>query len=83
MFPPGDFRKEGIRAVVSQWTQDNPQATFSWLKDQPDEGIRMEVGDAIVERFMAQPAEIRETWLQYADPQVREKLSHALRTPSE
>lgn len=83
MFPPGDFRKEGIRAVVPQWTQDNPQAAFSWLADQPDEGIRMEAGDAIVERFLAQPPEIRETWLKYADPQVREKLSHALRIPSE
>ena len=81
MFPPGDFRKEGIRSVVSQWTQDNPQATFSWLAGQSDEGIRMETGDAIIERFLAQPPEIRETWLQYADPQVREKLTHALRIP--
>jgi hypothetical protein len=83
MFPPGDFRKGGIRAVVPQWTQDNPQAAFSWLADQSDEGIRMEVGDAIVERFLAQPPEIRETWLKYADPQVREKLTHAQRLPSE
>ncbi len=81
MFPPGDFRKEGIRVVVTQWTQDNPQAVFSWLADQADEGIRMEAGDAIVPRFLAQPQAIRETWLQHADPQVREKLSHAQRIP--
>jgi hypothetical protein len=43
----------------------------------------MEVGDAIVERFLAQPPEIRETWLKYADPQVREKLTHAQHLPSE
>jgi len=81
MFPPGDFRKEGIKTVVSQWTQDNPQAAFAWLAGQSDEGIRMEAGDALVERFLAEPVEIRETWLQYADPQIREKLSHALRLP--
>jgi hypothetical protein len=83
MFPPGEFRKEGINAVVSQWTADNPQAMFSWLKDQSDDAIRMEAGDAIVRRFMAQPNEIRDTWMQYADPQIREKLSHALRFPTE
>jgi hypothetical protein len=83
MFPPGDFRKEGIRTVLSQWTQNNPQATFSWLADQSDEGIRMEAGDAIVASFLGQAPEIRDTWLQYADPQVREKLTHALRLPAE
>jgi hypothetical protein len=83
MFPPGDFRKEGIRTVVSQWTLNNPQATFAWLASQSDEGIRTEAGDAIVEKFLGQPGEIREIWLQYADPQVREKLSHALRIPPE
>jgi hypothetical protein len=41
----------------------------------------MEAGDAIVPRFLAQPQAIRETWLQHADPQVREKLSHAQRIP--
>lgn len=83
MFPPGDFRKEGIRSVVTKWTQDNPQAMFSWLAGQPDEAIRMETGDALVERFLAQTTDVRATWLQYADPQVREKLSHSLRLPSE
>jgi hypothetical protein len=83
MFPPGDFRKEGIRAVVTQWTQDNPQAVFSWLGNQSDEEIRMEAGDAIVQRFLAQPQEIRETWLEHADPRIREKLSHALRMPQD
>lgn len=83
MFPPGDFRKEGIRAVVTQWTQDNPQDLFSWLGGQSDEAIRMEAGDAIVQRFLAQPREIREIWLKFADPQIREKLSHAQRIPPE
>jgi hypothetical protein len=83
MFPPGDFRKEGIRAVVTQWTQDNPQAVFSWLGNQSDEEIRKEAGDAIVQRFLAQPQEIRETWLENADPRIREKLSHALRMPQD
>jgi hypothetical protein len=83
MFPPSEFRKEGLRSVVSHWIQNHPQAVFSWLSDQSDEGIRKEAVDAIVPGFLAQPAEIRETWLQYAGPQVRESFVHALRNAAE
>lgn len=43
----------------------------------------MEAGDAIVESFLRQSPEVREAWMKHADPQVREKLSHALRQPGQ
>lgn len=83
VFPPGEFRKAGIRSVIPQWVENSPQEMFSWLGRQTDDAVRMEAGDAIVESFLRQSPEVREAWMKHADPQVREKLSHALRQPGQ
>lgn len=83
VFPPGEFRKAGLETVASGWLGSNPQAAFAWLSSLSDEAIRMEAGDAFAQQFLKQTPETRESWLSHADPQTREKLTHALRYASE
>lgn len=83
VFPPGEFRKAGVETVASGWLGSNPQAAFAWLSSLSDETIRMEAGDAFAKCFLQQTPETRETWLGHADPQIREKLAHALRYADE
>jgi hypothetical protein len=79
LFPPGEFRKAGVEAVVSGWLVANPQAAFSWLSAVADEQIRMEAVDVIAKRYLQQTPEIRESWLSHADPGLREKIANSLR----
>jgi hypothetical protein len=83
VFPPGEFRKAGVETVASGWLGSNPQAAFAWLSSLSDEAIRMETGDAFAKMFLQQTPETRESWLGYADPQIREKLTHAQRNATE
>jgi len=83
VFPPGELRKAGLETVVSEWLGNDPQAAITWLSAMGDEQVWMEAGDAVAKKFLKQTPETRESWLGYADPRVREKLSHALRYSSE
>jgi hypothetical protein len=83
VFPPGEFRKAGVETVASGWLRSDPEAAFAWLTSLSDEAIRMEAGDAFAKSFLQQPPETREAWLGHADPQIREKLAHALRQAGE
>jgi hypothetical protein len=83
VFPAGEFRKAGVETVATGWLGSNPQAAFEWLTSLSDDAIRMEAGDAFAKSFLQQTPETREAWIGYADPQIREKLSHALRQTRE
>lgn len=82
-FPPGEFRKAGVETVVSGWLGNNPQAAFAWISAVLDEQVRMEAGDAMAKKFLQQSPETQEAWLKAADPQIREKLTHARRYSTE
>jgi hypothetical protein len=79
LFPPGEFRKVSVETVASGWLGSDPQAAFAWLSAISDEQIRMEAGDAFAKTYLQQTPETRESWMSYADPEIREKLAHALR----
>jgi hypothetical protein len=83
VFPPGEFRVAGVETVISGWLGNDPQGAFTWLPTVGDEQVWMEAGDAVAKKFLQQTPETRALWLGYADPRMREKLSHALRYPSQ
>ena len=73
-FPSGDARKVAIEAVVSDWAQMDSKAAFSWLATLNNKAIHDEASHAMIETFKEQPQEIREAWIQQADPSIRNEL---------
>lgn len=73
-FPPGDARKVALKALVTDWTQIDSQAAFAWLTSLAHQPIQDEATQAIIETFAEQTPEIREQWLQQADPAIRSEL---------
>jgi len=76
MFPPGAAREAGIKLIVAQWAQADPQAAFDWLAALQDTKIRREAALAMEEILLQQTQDIRDRWLQHADASTRDELAH-------
>lgn len=70
LFPPGKFRQSGIQTVVSQWAMTDAPATLAWMATLQDRMLREEAALAMARALLQQTPEVRETWLQHADPGI-------------
>jgi hypothetical protein len=71
MFPPGKSREAGIKSVVSQWAEQDARAAFSWMGKLEDRALREESAQAVAEILAERPEDVRNAWLQHADPETR------------
>lgn len=74
LFPRGAAREAGIRTVVERWLPGDAPAVVGWLVTLQDANVRREAALAMEETLLQQPQDIRDAWLQNADPLIRMEL---------
>jgi hypothetical protein len=71
MFPPGESRAAGIKAVISPWLESDVPAVYSWMEKLGDESLRAEATSAMAGLLMEQSDSVRADWLRQASPAIR------------
>lgn len=74
VFPAGKAREAGIRTVVSQWAAKDAKSAFAWMATLEDEALRRETALAMAVALNRQTEDIRNAWLQHADPATRSAI---------
>lgn len=74
LFQPGPVREAGLKTIADRWLRVDPRAAFSWLSTLPDASVRQEAALGLEEAILQQSEDIRDTWLQHADPGTRNEL---------
>lgn len=73
-FPPGPARKAGIQYIATRWLPADAPGAFSWLAALKDDGVRKEAALGLEEAILQQPQDIRDAWLQHAEPEIGNEL---------
>lgn len=74
LFPEGESREAGLKAVVSRWAETDSKTMFSWISGLPDGDIRNEARQAAADLLGEMPPENRGAWLEHADAATRNAI---------
>ena len=74
MFHPSAARQAGINVIAGRWLPHDSAAAFAWMEKMTDATLRQETARAMQGVILQQAPEIRDTWLQHANPQIRSEL---------
>ncbi|MCX6867682.1 MAG: hypothetical protein NTV46_15975 [Verrucomicrobia bacterium] len=72
--PPGETRRAGFQAVVSQWLHADMRAAFAWLASLDNQAVKDESMHAMAQTLVEQPEPIRELYLANGDPATMSEL---------
>ena len=74
MFHPSAARQAGINVIAGRWLPHDSAAAFAWMEKMTDATLRQETARAMQGVILQQAPEIRDTWLQNANPKIRSEL---------
>ena len=77
--PPGETRRAGFQAVVSQWLDADSRAAFAWIASLGNQAVKEESMHAMAQALAAQPAPIRELYLLNGDPATMSELKQQVK----
>ena len=78
LFPEGNFRAAGMRAVIPRWLGSDPAAAMRWLSALNREELRAEAMNAAASALAGKSQATREAWLESADATTREAIEQAM-----
>lgn len=79
LFPPGESREAGIKAVISPWLESDVPAVFAWMENLGDESLRAEASAAMAGLLSEQTDEDQTEWLRHASPAMRGAIERQLK----
>jgi hypothetical protein len=78
MFPAGDSRSAGIKAVLTSWLGNDAKAAFAWPASLTNETLRAEAEKELQNALLELPNDRRDTALTHASQEMREEIQRAL-----
>ena len=76
--PAGEARTVGYRIAFAQWFDTDTKSALTWVASQNNPSVRQEAVKAMIGLFVAQPASIREAWLEPVDPNLRAQIEQGI-----
>lgn len=74
LFPVGEARFAGIKAIMERWLPNDAPGAFEWLAGIPDGELRDETARTMQGIILQQPKKTRENWLQVVNANIRDDL---------
>lgn len=82
-FPAGTSRDSAVKTVVTRWVQSDPGAAFSWMSQLNNPAVRKETSRTMAAVLVGNPAPVRASMLEQADPALRTDLEQQIGQISE